>query len=256
MTAEQHVQSLVRGLSVIRSFDAQHPSLTLSEVATRTGMPRAAARRFLLTLVDVGYVRTAGKAFELTPRVLELGVSYLSALGLPEIAQPHLEALSAQVGESVSVAVLDGTDIVYVARAAGRRIMSVDITIGTRFPAYATGLGRVLIAALPEGEWEQHLPQPPLTRFTPRTVTTASDLFAELRAAREQGWAHADGELEEGLHSLAVALNGPAGLLGAINIATGPVRAHPHLSDDELLQHLRGAASAIEADYAAARLTR
>ncbi len=256
MTAEQHVQSLVRGLAVIRSFDAQHPSLTLSEVAAHAGISRAAARRFLLTLVDVGYVRTVGKSFELTPRVLELGVSYLSALGLPDIAQPHLEALSAQVGESVSVAVLDGTDIVYVARAAGRRIMSVDITTGTRFPAYATALGRILIAALPEDEWEKHLPKPPLTRFTPQTLTTTPQLHAELRAAREQGWARADGELEEGLHSLAMALTGPQGPLGAINIATGPVRAHPHLTADQLLESLRAAASAIEADYAAVRLTR
>src|SRR5690606_36124028 len=144
--SDDFVQSLARGLAVIRAFDADHAELTLSEVARRAELPRAAARRFLRTLAVLGYVRSDGKVFRLTPRVLELGFSYLSALSLPEIAQPHLERLSHELDESVSAAVLDGDDIVYVARVATRRIMSVGITIGTRFPARKTSMGRVLLA--------------------------------------------------------------------------------------------------------------
>ncbi|HLU32391.1 MAG TPA: helix-turn-helix domain-containing protein, partial [Natronosporangium sp.] len=143
------VQSLERGLAVIRAFDADHRSLTLSEVAAATGVTRAAARRFLLTLAELGYVRNHGRYFSLTARVLELGYAYLSSLSLPEVAEPHLEALVAQVDESSSLSVLDGTDIVYVARVPVRRIMTVAISVGTRFPAYATSMGRVLLAGLP-----------------------------------------------------------------------------------------------------------
>src|SRR5690606_42087334 len=165
-----------RGLAVIRAFDADHAELTLSEVARRAELPRAAARRFLRTLAVLGYVRSDGKVFRLTPRVLELGFSYLSALSLPEIAQPHLERLSHELDESVSAAVLDGDDIGYVARVATRRIMSVGITIGTRFPARKTSMGRVLLAAADAG-------------YAP-----------EVRAA---GWAIVDQELEPGLRAVA-----------------------------------------------------
>ena len=140
-----YVQSLARGLSVIKAFDGEHPRRTLSEVARHTDLTRATARRFLLTLVELEYVRTDGSVFWLTPRVLELGYSYLSSLSLPEIAGPHLEALSAKVRESTSVSILDGDDVVYVARVPVSRIMTVSITIGTRFPAYATSMGRVLL---------------------------------------------------------------------------------------------------------------
>src|SRR4051794_23692642 len=142
------VQSLERGLAVIRAFDAEAPELTLSDVARRTGMSRAAARRFLLTLADLGYVRTDGRQFSLSPRVLELGYAYLSSLSLPEVAEPHLEALVAEVRESSSMSVLDGGDIVYVARVPVSRIMTVAINVGTRFPAYATSMGRVMLAGL------------------------------------------------------------------------------------------------------------
>ena len=134
------VQSLERGLAVIRAFDADHPQLTLSEVARATGLTRAAARRFLLTLVELGYVRTDGRLFALRPRVLELGYAYLSSLSLPEVALPHLEALVAEVHESSSLSVLDGEDVVYVARVPTKRIMTVAISVGTHFPAYATSM--------------------------------------------------------------------------------------------------------------------
>src|SRR6476469_6668223 len=151
------VQSLERGLAVIRAFDTEHPELTLSDVARETGLTRAAARRFLLTLADLGYVRSDGRLFALTARVLELGYAYLSALSLPEIAEPHLEALVADVRESSSLSVLDGDDIVYVARVPTSRIMRVAINVGTRFPAYATSMGRVQLAGLSDDDLTAYL---------------------------------------------------------------------------------------------------
>ncbi|MEQ1737237.1 MAG: helix-turn-helix domain-containing protein, partial [Rhodoglobus sp.] len=149
----QYVQSFARGLAVIRAFDGDNPRMTLSELAARAELTRATTRRFLLTLVQLGYVTTDGKWFELTPHVLELGFSYLSGLSIPEVAQPHLERLSRQLEESTSASVLDGDSIVYIARVPTRRIMNVSITIGTRFPAHITSMGRVLLAAQPETEW-------------------------------------------------------------------------------------------------------
>ena len=180
------VQSLERGLAVIRAFGADDPELTLSDVARRTDLTRAAARRFLLTLVDLGYVRSDGKHFALTPRVLELGYAYLSSLSLPEIAEPHLERLAAQVRESSSVSVLDGDEIVYVGRVPTSRIMRVSINVGTRFPAYATSMGRVLLAALPTTST-------PTSRarrsrpLTARAIDSAEKLRAELERDARAG---------------------------------------------------------------------
>lgn len=221
----EFVQSLARGLAVIRAFDAENPALTLSEVARRTGLTRAATRRFLMTLETLGYVRSDARVFTLTPRVLELGFSYLSALSLPEIVQPHLEALSREVGESVSAAVLDGTDIVYVARVPTGRIMSVRITIGTRFPAFATSMGRVLLAGLPDAAADAALAASAPSSFTDRTLTDPSILRAELDRVRAQGWSLVDGELESGLRSIAAPLHGRDGVvLAAINVSTSATR--------------------------------
>src|SRR3954463_15287934 len=164
------VQSLERGLAVIRAFDAEHPELTLSDVARETGLTRAAARRFLLTLCDLGYVRSDGRQFSLTPRVLELGYAFLSSLSLTEVAEPHLERLVAEIHESSSVSVLDGDDIVYVARVPTSRIMRVSINVGTRFPAYATSMGRVLLAGLDEEAMGGYLERVALQRLSPHTV--------------------------------------------------------------------------------------
>ena len=147
------MQSLERGLAVIRAFDAEHRELlALSDVARSTGLTRAAARRFLLTLVKLGYVNFSQGRFSLRPRVLELGYAYLSSLSLPEVALPHMEALVAEVNESCSISVLDDTDIVYVARVPTRRIMSITLAVGTRLPAFVTSMGRVLLAGLPDDE--------------------------------------------------------------------------------------------------------
>lgn len=243
------VQAFARGLSVIRAFDAEHAALTLTEVARRAEIPPAAARRFLRTLELLGYVRSDGRDFSLTPRVLELGFSYLSALSLPEVMQPHLEALSHELHESVSAAVLSDTDIVYVARVPTRRIMTVGITIGTRFPAFATSMGRVLLASMPLAELEAVLGAADLAALTERTITDQAQLAAEVARVRAQGWALVDGELEVGLRSLAVPVRGKDGrVVAALNVST----ASASYPVEHLLEHhlprLLATAEAIEAE--------
>lgn len=243
--AEEFVRSLARGLEVITAFDADHPALTLSEVAGRTGLGRATARRFLLTLVELGYVRSDGRRFTLTPQVLRLGTAYLSGLDLPGVAQPHLEQLSAEVGESTSAAVLDGTEIVYVARVATRRIMSVGITVGTRFPAHATSMGRVLLAGLDAAERRALLGQGPLAAPTGRTLTGVDDVLAAVDRVAAQGWALVDGELEVGLRSLAVPLrDAGGGVVAALNVSS----TSPAATLRQTLGPLRATAAAVEAD--------
>src|SRR6185312_6953173 len=164
------VQSLERGLAVIRAFDSENRELALSEVARSTGLTRAAARRFLLTLVKLGYVNFSQGRFSLRPRVLELGYAYLSSLSLPEVALPHMESLVAQVNESCSISVLDDTDVVYVARVPTRRIMSITLAVGTRLPAFVTSMGRVLLAGLPDDELEERLARIEVVPLTSHTV--------------------------------------------------------------------------------------
>lgn len=247
--SDDFVQSLARGLAVIRAFDAAHPELSLSDVARRADMPRAAARRFLRTLESLGYVAGDGRSFRLTPRVLELGFSYLSALSLPEIVQPHLEALSREVDESVSAAVLDGADIVYVARVPTRRIMSVRITIGTRFPASTTSMGRVLLAALPDAARDAAIAASALDPLTDRTITDPAALAAELGRVRAEGWALIDGELEPGLRSIAAPVHSRDGaVVAAINVSTSATRDSVEHLVDAYLPSLLAAARAIDAE--------
>jgi IclR family pca regulon transcriptional regulator len=243
------VQSLQRGLEVIRAFDADARELTLSDVARRTGLSRAAARRFLLTLVDLGYVRTDARYFSLSPRVLELGYAYLSSLSLPEVAEPHLEALVAEVRESSSLSVLDGPDIVYVARVPVSRIMTVAINVGTRFPAHATSMGRVLLAGLAEPELDAYLERAELQRLSPRTVTSTSTLRTELRRVRDQGWSIVDQELEEGLRAVAAPVrDASAKVVAAINLSAHASRSSIESMRRDLLPPLLATAARIEAD--------
>jgi IclR family transcriptional regulator, pca regulon regulatory protein len=243
------VQSLDRGLAVIRAFDAQHPRLNLSEVARATGLTRAAARRFLLTLVKLGYVRMEGREFSLRPRVLELGYSYLSGLTLPEVAQPHLESLVAQVDESSSISVLDGDDVVYVARVHTKRIMTVLITVGTRFPAYATSMGRVLLAALPDHELDDYLARADLTSLTTRTVTDAGALRARLDRVRRAGYALVDQELEEGLRSAAAPVCNRAGtVVAAVNLSVSASRTSLRQLEEQFVPPLLETAAQISRD--------
>ncbi|MEU2200414.1 IclR family transcriptional regulator C-terminal domain-containing protein [Isoptericola sp. NPDC019482] len=245
----EFVQSLDRGLAVIRAFGAERPSLTLSDVARVTGLSRASARRFLHTLVDLGYVRTDGREFALRPAVLDLGYAYLSSLTLPEVATPHLERLSQEVGESSSVAVLDGADIVYVARVATHRIMAAAIRVGTRFPAFATSMGRAILAHVPDGERDAFLAAVELPALTARTVTTPAALRAELDRAREQGWALVDQELEEGLRSVAAPLHDARGdVVAAVNVSAPVRRGDVAEIRDDIVPPLLAAAKRIEDD--------
>jgi IclR family pca regulon transcriptional regulator len=247
------VQSLQRGLAVIRAFDAEHPTLTLSEVARRTGLARAAARRFLLTLVDLGYMRVEDRRFQLTPRVLELGHAYLSSLTLPDIALPHMRDFVAEVRESSSLAVLDEDHVVYVARVQANRIMSVAISVGTRFPAFATSLGRVLLGGH-DDEWlDAYLASADLTPRTERTIADPDGLRAKVQQVRMQGWAMVDQELEEGLRSLATPIHDVDGnVAAALNVSVHASRWTLEAVRSQLLPRLLETARAIDRDARAA----
>jgi IclR family transcriptional regulator, pca regulon regulatory protein len=249
------VQSLDRGLAVIRAFGPDRERLSLSEVARATGLTRAATRRFLLTLVKLGYVRSDGREFSLRPRVLELGYAYLSGLAMPEIAAPHLEELVAKVRESSSISVLDGQHIVYVARVPTKRIMTVAISVGTRFPAYATSMGRVLLAGLTGEELDRYLAEASLESFTSRTVTDPQRLREIVREAGRQGYAIVDQELEEGLRAIAAPIRGSGGTGGSGGTVTAAINLSAHASRvslaamrSELLPSLLDTARRIEQD--------
>lgn len=250
----QYVQSLARGLSIIRAFNADCPEMTLSDIARSTSLTRATTRRFLLTLAELGYVKNDGRLFSLTARVLDLGFGYLSALSLPEIAQPHLEHLAASIHESTSASVLDGTDIVYVARVPTRRIMSVRIDIGTRFPAYATSMGRVLLSDLAPEDLDAHLPPHAFQSLTSHTITSRDALENELRRVCDRGWAIVDQELEEGLRSIAAPIRQRDGtIVAAINVSTTSTSHTLESIRENLLPPLQLAAERISTDLIASR---
>lgn len=215
------VQSFVRGLEVMRTFSAERPRQTLAEVASASGLARATARRFLHTLVAIGYASTDGREFWLTPRVLELGFGYLTSQPLVSVAKPRLEALSREVDESSSLSVLDGTDIVYISRVPVRRIMRVDISVGTRFPAWATSMGRVLLADLDADALDAYFSAVDLESLTPGTLVDEAKLRTEIARVREQGWCIVDQELEPGLRSVAAPVTDYDGtVVAAVNIST------------------------------------
>jgi IclR family pca regulon transcriptional regulator len=241
------VQSLERGLAVIRAFGPDRASLTLSEVAEITGLNRAAARRFLLTLVDLGYMRSDARRFSLSPKVLELGFAYLSGLSLPQLALPLMEDLVAHVHESSSISVLDGEDIVYVVRVPTTRIMSVTISIGTRFPAFCTSMGRVLLAAKSPGQLDDYLGTVTLGARTTRTVRDAAALRTILDHVAEQGFALVEQELEDGLISIAVPIhNASGGVIAAINVSANASRVRAATMRKDVLPPLRQTAARIE----------
>lgn len=249
------VQSLARGLEVIRSFDAEHPSMTLTEVAKRTGLSRATARRFLLTLAQLGYVRFDGKFFELTSRVLQLGYSYLSSHTLPQMVEPALEQLSGLLNESCSASVLDDDEIVYIARVHTRRIMRIGISVGTRLPAYATSMGRVMLAYLPEAERDAAIERVSTNAFTPATITTPEGLKKELELVRQQGYCVVNQELEIGLQSVAVPVFGADGdVVCALNVSMSVMPGAQVAPDlDVIVPALQQTAQRIGADLRAKR---
>ncbi|KRF47080.1 IclR family transcriptional regulator C-terminal domain-containing protein [Terrabacter sp. Soil810] len=250
--SREMVRSVAKTLDVIRAFDAEHRDLTLSDVARRTGQTRASARRFLLSLEALGFVRSDGQLFSLTPRVLSLGHAFLS-LRLPVVAEPHLKALTADLGESTSASVFDGDDIVYVARVQTRRIMAVEIRVGTRFPAYATSMGRVLLAFASADALEAYFERASLEPVTPHTLFDPAALRDELGRTRERGWAVVDQELEIGLRSVAAPVFNPRGeAIAAINVSTTSASSD-RFADEELARRLLATAGAIGDDL---RLTR
>jgi IclR family pca regulon transcriptional regulator len=225
-------------MAVIRIFSSERPALTLSEVAHLTGMTRATARRILLTLEKLGYVSSNGRLFSLTPQVLTLGWAYLSSLNLWDIALPLMERLVEETEESCSAATLDLPDIVYVARVPTRRIMAISLNIGSRLPAHATSMGRVLLADLSEDELEAFLATATLERFTDRTIVDPDELRAELAQVRSRGWALADGELEVGLRSVAAPIRSHDGrAVAALNTSAAAARA----TIDDLVTRFRPA---------------
>jgi IclR family pca regulon transcriptional regulator len=199
----ERLQSLERGLAVLSSFAPDHPALTISEVAERTGLTRATARRILLTLADLGYVDVERRAFTLTRAVLELAKPFSVERDPWSFARPYLESLTERTGESASIAILDDAEILYVARSQTRRLMTLAVTVGSRLPAHATSKGRVLLAFLPEPELEAYFARRAMARYTDQTVVDEAELRDILAAVRREGFAVVDQQLEEGLSSVA-----------------------------------------------------
>lgn len=222
----EHVQSLARGLTVIQAFGPERPSLTLSEVAVHTGLTRAAARRFLHTLEDLGFVKSDGKRFSLLPKVLSLGYAYLSSMCWWQVAQPFLEDVAKEVQESCSATVLDGTEVVYVARVPTTRIMTINLSIGSRLPAHCTSMGRVMLSYLSKDALDQYMENSDRIRLTDNTVVDEKSLRVLLLETKDQGFSLVDQELELGVRSLAVPIFDRTGsCIAAMNIGCHAARA-------------------------------
>lgn len=220
------IASLAKGLGVIEAFRAERPRLSIAEVAEATGLDRATARRCLLTLHELGYADYDGKFFTLTPRILRLGMGALAAMPLAQLVQPWLDQLSEQIGQSTSVSILDGTEIVYLARAAQRRVMSIGLMPGSRLPAHCTSMGRVLLAALPEPEARAIVERSDLTPRTRHSLTAPDEIMARIARARDDGHAVIDQEVELGLRSLAVPLlNAHGRVVAALNTGVAAVQS-------------------------------
>jgi IclR family pca regulon transcriptional regulator len=232
-TGPDFVEALARGLDVLTCFDADHRSMSLTDVATAAGLARPTARRLLLTLEELGFVRSSAGMFALTPKVLTLGIAYVSSLGLWDIARPHLEALVGRTGESSSMAQLDGSDIVYVARVSVPKLIALRVEIGTRFPAVQTSQGKVLLAALSPEELETTLAEPSRAGLPPYIGRTPDQLRTELVEVRARGWATADEELAPGVRSVAVPVRDGA---GAVRAAMNVTVHAAETSRDRLLQ--------------------
>jgi len=244
--SDSYVQSFARGLGVIRAFTADAPAQTLTEVAARTGLDRAGARRILLTLAQLGYVDQEGRLFRLTARTLDLGYAYLSTTPLWNLAEPIMEELVAEVHESCSVAVLDGPEMVYILRVPTSKIMTINLGIGSRLPTWCSSMGRVLLAGLPEARVDEILAASDIRPLTRHTVTDVAELKKAIAQARTQGYALVSQELEEGLCSIAVPLLDRSGqVIAAMNISGNASRVSPTQMTRKILPHLQQAASRI-----------
>ena len=268
-TGPDFIEALARGLDVIRAFQPGQPAMSLAAVAKATGLTRPTARRILLTLKQMGYVRAVDpleqpgdvravdrkavdRKYELTPRVLELGMSYVLSRNLWEVARPHMERLVDRTHESSSIAQLDGSDIVYVARVAVPKIVALAVTIGTRFPAMQTSLGKVLLAALPPEEAERVLAEPSRSGIPPRVAFSSEERAARLREVRARGWALTDEELAAGIRSVAAPLrDGEGRVIASLNVNTHAAETPVEVLTGEYLPLLLQTAGAISADWAA-----
>ena len=243
---DSYVQSFARGLSVIRAFGADAPRQTLTEVARRCGLTRAGARRILLTLQTLGYVRAEGRLFELTPKILDLGFAYISSQPLWQFAEPLVLQLSNDLKESSSISVMDGGDIVFVVRVPVRKVMNATLGIGSRLPAWSTAMGRVLLASMPIEERDKLIEQAELIPYTHRTVRSRDDLRAQVEQARRQHWALVDQELEDGVVSVAAPITGRDGkVVAAINLSTHANRTSPQLLVEQGLPRLQETAQSL-----------
>lgn len=248
----EFIEALARGLDVLRCFEPGRPTMSLSEIAAATDLARPTARRILITLEQMGYVRGSDSGFFLTPRVLELGMAYIGATGIWETARPHLRQLVEQTNESCSVAQLDGSDIVYVARVAVPKLVTLAVTIGTRFPALQTSLGKVLLAALPPAELDRTLAEPSRSGITPRWRPEPDEIDAALREVRAKGWAATDEQLALGIRSVAAPIrDGNGQVVAAVNVNAHAAETSIETLTGHHLPLLLRTASAISADWEA-----
>lgn len=250
-TDPDFIEALARGLSVIRAFLPGRESLSLVEIATATGLARPTARRMLITLESLGYVRSVERGFALTPRVLELGLTYIQATGLWGVARPHMERLVARTHESSSIAQLDGSDIVYVARVSVPKIIALSVDIGTRFPAAVASLGKVLLSDLSPEELEKALDQPSRSGVIPKVSMSRDELETALQETRAKGWTLTDGQLAAGIRSIAAPLRNREGrVIAALNVTVNSAETDVETLLSDYLPLLLQTASDISADWA------
>ncbi|HTA65286.1 MAG TPA: IclR family transcriptional regulator C-terminal domain-containing protein [Xanthomonadaceae bacterium] len=242
-----YVQSLARGLQVLRGFDAEHSNPTLADIAARTRLSRAAVRRLVLTLQHLGYLRAEGRGYAITPRVLELGFGYLGSLNFTDTVQPMLESLALKVNRSCSMAVLDAQSIVYIARVPVRRVMSAALGIGARLPAFVASMGRVLLSGLSDADLRTWLSQCETRKLTAHTVTDPRKLRRLVEDVRESQYAYVEQELELGLCSIAVPVHNKIGRIAAALNVSLPYHEHvAREATETMLPKLRDTAKAIE----------
>lgn len=244
------VEALARGLEVIRGFDRLHVKQTITQISERTMLARPTVLRLLITLEELGYVRSQDNLYSLTPKVVDLGMAYISALGLYGVAKPHMEDLSKKVDQTISLAELDGSDIVYTGRVEVQKIVSVSMTVGSRLPSASTALGRVLLAAIPDAELHNVLSTPSMSMFIPRTRFTAEQIRPRLQTVREQGWAESNEDLQYGVQAIAAPLHGESGrVVAAIGLGTHTSEVDKEIVRKRYLPLLLETARSIENDW-------